>query len=289
MKLVIFTTCKPLIGDDKWRQEQAIKSWTLLKGMEIIIIIIGNDEGVKELCEKYNLIHEPHVRNIKNVPFLHDMLEIGVKYSEPDDYLLWTNSDMIYYQHMIENIIRFKYFRKVNTSIQNFALVGGRTDWHNPKILKDISYNLFISNLNINNKNTTDICQTNSSKYECSYHALCGIDYVIHSPTTFINKIDKQLVIAGTRHDMILVGTSISNNYYTCNITDTNPVIHQNHGYPKGYTHMNIVNDNHHRNNILNVLKYNNMRCNGIMKNISDAPYKTFFLNNIIHFTDLNI
>ena len=34
MKLVIFTTCKPFIGDDAWRQEQAIKSWTLLEGIE---------------------------------------------------------------------------------------------------------------------------------------------------------------------------------------------------------------------------------------------------------------
>ena len=47
-KLVIFTTCKKFLNDDKWRQEQAIKSWTLLKGIEIKIIIIGNDEGTKE-------------------------------------------------------------------------------------------------------------------------------------------------------------------------------------------------------------------------------------------------
>ena len=40
MKLIIFTTCKPFIGDDAWRQEQAIKSWTLLEGIEKKIIII---------------------------------------------------------------------------------------------------------------------------------------------------------------------------------------------------------------------------------------------------------
>ena len=38
MKLIMFTTCKPFIGDDSWRQEQAIKSWNLLKGIEIKII-----------------------------------------------------------------------------------------------------------------------------------------------------------------------------------------------------------------------------------------------------------
>jgi hypothetical protein len=46
MKLVIFTTCKPFIGDDSWRQEQAIKSWTLLTNIEVKIIIIGESEGV---------------------------------------------------------------------------------------------------------------------------------------------------------------------------------------------------------------------------------------------------
>jgi len=51
MKLIIFTTCKPFIGDDAWRQEQAIKSWTLLKNIEKKIIFrhldIGNSFQVR--------------------------------------------------------------------------------------------------------------------------------------------------------------------------------------------------------------------------------------------------
>ena len=62
MKLIIFTTCKPFIGDDEWRQAQAIKSWILLENIEKKIIIMGNDEGTKEICEKYNLIHEPNIK-----------------------------------------------------------------------------------------------------------------------------------------------------------------------------------------------------------------------------------
>ena len=69
MKIVIFTTCKPFEGDDAWRQEQAIKSWTLLEGMEKKIIVVGNDKGTKEICDKYNLIHEPQVRNISGIPY----------------------------------------------------------------------------------------------------------------------------------------------------------------------------------------------------------------------------
>jgi hypothetical protein len=275
MKVIIFTTCKPFEGDDAWRQEQAIKSWTLLEGMEKEIIVIGNDKGTKEICEKYNLIHEPNVRNLQRIPYLHAMLEIGASYAEKDDFLLWTNSDMIYFNDMIKNILAFKHIKE-QYKIQNYALIGGRIDWHNPKLLDDLSKEHFISNMNINSKGTINICQTNSSKYECSHHALCGIDYVIHSPTTFINNINKNLVIAGTRHDMILVGTALQNKFFTCNITQTNLVIHQNHGYKYGgHCATTLVRD---------VLIPNNQRLPGIMKEISNAPIRTGLINNKITF-----
>jgi hypothetical protein len=122
----------------------------------------------------------------------------------------------------------------------------------------------------MNSKKTVEIMQTNSSYHECSQHALCGIDYVIHSNTTYVNNIDKNLVIAGTRHDMILVGTSIMLNHYTCNITNTNLVIHQNHGYNKI--------------KLLHILKKNNLKCEGIQKNISDCNHNSKYdsNNNII-------
>ena len=270
MKLIIFTTCKPFEGDDAWRQEQAIKSWTLLQGMEKKIIVVGNEKVTKEICDKYDLIHEPEVKNLSGIPYLHSMLEIGAKHSEPDDYLLWTNSDMIYYDDMIINILSFDYIKKMN-NIKNFSLIGGRIDWHNPRILEDLSKKHFLSNLHLNERKTsrsiTEICQTESTFYECSQHALCGIDYVIHSPTTYIDKIDKNLVIAGTRHDMILVGTALSNGYFTCNITNTNLVVHQNHGYALGGHNSNELTKN--------VLIPNNQRCNGIMARIDQSPVFT--------------
>ena len=277
MKVIIFTPCKPFIGDDAWRQEQAIKSWTLLEGMDKIIIVIGNDKGTKEICKKYDLIHEPNVKNLYGIPYVHAMLEMGVKYADKNDYLLWTNSDMIYYDDMIKNILAFDKI-KIQQNLSNFSLIGGRMDWHNPKVLIDLSNEHFVSNIHLNKKNTVTICQTDSPHYECSNHALCGIDYVIHSPTTYINRIDNNLVIAGTRHDMILVGTAILNKFYTCNITNTNPVIHQNHVFKNQHYH-----DNQPKSHILinNNTKYGNRR---LMKSISDAQNRTIYdqQNNII-------
>ena len=270
MKLIIFTTCKPFVGDDYWRQEQAIKSWTLLENIEKKIIIIGNDKGTKRLCEKYNLIHEPNVRNLNGVPYLYEMFLIANKYAEDDDVMLWTNSDMIYYQDMIDNIYAFK---KQKPDETNYLLVGQRIDWINSKFLKNLSKSLFFDKINLNNKQTAKVDMLNSLYNECAMHAACGIDYVIHSKTTFLNKLDPNLVIAGTRHDMILVGIGIEHNYFTCDITKTCQVIHQNHDYY------------YEDSNLLRLRKINNNSCNGTQKSITDCKYKSQYnADNSIEF-----
>ena len=266
MKLIIFTTCKPFIGDDAWRQEQAIKSWTLLEGIEKKIIIIGNDKGTKEICEKYNLIHEPNIKTLDGVPYLYEMFIIANNYADDHDIMLWTNSDMIYFQDMINTIYSFK-INKPNE--KNFLLIGQRIDWHNPKILEKISKDEFFHKINFKNISSINVDKLDSLYNECSLHLPCGIDYVIHSKTTFLNNLDPNLVIAGTRHDMIMVGVGINKKYFTCDITLTCPVIHQNHGY---YNKDNTK------------LKYNNFKCWGKQYGIDQSPYKSIFSNNIIDF-----
>ena len=96
MKLIIFTTCKPFINDDAWRQEQAIKSWTMLEGMDKIIIVMGNDKGTKEICQKYNIIHEPEVKNLYGVPYLHAMFEIAIKYADKIHVDLTRNNNNLF-------------------------------------------------------------------------------------------------------------------------------------------------------------------------------------------------
>ena len=155
-------------------------------------------------------------------------------------------------------------------------MIGKRHDWFNPKILENLSKEHFLSNIFLNEKTTMRVTKTNSEKREIAEHPSTGIDYVIHSPTTFINKLNKELVIAGTMHDMILVGTSLKNNYFTCNISETNFCIHQNHS--KVENHNNRVNSK--------ILINNNHRFGNItlMRKISDAPFKTIKINDKIMF-----
>ena len=76
MKFIFVTTCKPFDEEYSWKQEQSIKSWMTLEGIEKKIIIVGNDDGVAEFTKKNNLIHHPNIKTFHNVPYIVDMLDI---------------------------------------------------------------------------------------------------------------------------------------------------------------------------------------------------------------------
>ena len=54
--VTIFSTPKPFTGLNKIIQWNAIKSWKNL-GEDYEIILLGNDKGVKEICDELDLIH----------------------------------------------------------------------------------------------------------------------------------------------------------------------------------------------------------------------------------------
>lgn len=266
-KLIIFTTCKPFIGDDKWRQEQAIKSWTEIN-MDKIIIIFGIDEGVEEICNKYNLVHIKDIKCVHGVPYVNDLFSISSDYANDDDILLWTNSDMIYFnEDIIKTINAFKKYKEEN-NIKNYMIVGQRHDWCNTKILDHFDKDKFIAN--------SEKCeQTNAIKYldhpkhKICIHKTCGIDYIFHNKEAYKNKINNKVVIAGALHDNLLVRVGLSNNYFTCDATASIFALHENHSYPI------------ERRDLVNKLKNNNRIHAGAQYSSIDASkYKTIIRNN---------
>lgn len=284
MKLIIFTTCKSFEGDDAWRQEQAIKSWTILEGIEKKILIMGTDKGSKEICEKYNITHVPDVECFEGIPIVHSMFEIAAKNAEDDDILLWTNSDMIFFQDIVFNLYLFSNtFKQQN--IKDYLLTGQRHDWFNPKILDMINVENFSKNSRLHPSTTTDIILTDSPHHEIGLHKSCGIDFIFHSKTTFVNKFDKKLVIAGTRHDMMLLGVAKEQKYFSCDLTNSLFVIHQNHGYgeAKSAEPNELAKINNERSNLLKKLSTNNQKgCRGTMMSIDETLFKTQYANNKI-------
>ena len=97
---------------------------------------------VLEKSQKYDLIHEPNIRTLDSVPYLYDMFLIANKYASDEDVMLWTNSDMLYFQDMISTILKFK-LDKPHGDSDNYLLIGQRHDWYNPKPLEQAEYNNF--------------------------------------------------------------------------------------------------------------------------------------------------
>ena len=214
--VIFFTTCKPFEGEDAWRQEQALKSWLALK-VNKKILVMGNDKGVKEICEKYDLIHIPEIRNLEGIPYVYSMYEKAWKYGSERDFFIWTNCDMIYFDDMIESIKDFK-IKRDNENIKDFILVGQRHDWYKPRVLDKFDKNEILE----------------KEKNHLKLHATTGIDYVIHNREIYKDIYPKDLVIAGMRHDMVMVGIAVQKGFYTFDMTNKIFALHQEHNKGNG-------------------------------------------------------
>jgi hypothetical protein len=58
--LTLFATAKPFRNHSAILQRNALQSWKSLRP-DIEIILFGDDEGAREICEEFNLRHEPQV------------------------------------------------------------------------------------------------------------------------------------------------------------------------------------------------------------------------------------
>jgi hypothetical protein len=81
-------------------QRNAIKSWTLLEDVEVILL--GDEIGIAEIAKEFNLNHFPNVKvNESGVPLISSMFEIARENSE-SELLCIINSDMILMSDFIE-------------------------------------------------------------------------------------------------------------------------------------------------------------------------------------------
>ena len=135
----------------------------------------------------------------------------------------------------------------------------------NPKILPNnlLNYNSFKNNINFNTKIDINVSKTESSKFECNMGSPCAADYAIFSKTTFINRYNKSLVIAGDGVDLKLIGCALLNNINTIDITTVNPCIHQNHGTTSQGS----------KSRKSKAIFNNNLACKEIMSSIEDTIY----------------
>lgn len=172
---ITFVCCpKPFLPQYKDIQNNAIVSWTKLKCVNKIIIC-GKDEGVKEYTENLktlvpeglDIIYHPNLNvNSNGTPLVDHLFKICSNNTEK--YVCYINADIILLSDFDKT---FQNYLKAYPDQKDFLLIGQRWDWYQPKAI-DFS-------------NGWEKRVTHTAKNNGSMHQITGIDYFIHTKTTF--------------------------------------------------------------------------------------------------------
>jgi hypothetical protein len=119
--VTIFSSPKPFQGHINVIQRNAIKSWTLLHP-DIEVIVFGDDEGAAEVCEEYNIRHEPVVRRSPSGAKYLDLIFAEAQRKASHPITCYVNADMILlsdFMKAVEQVARWR---------NRFLMVGRRTN-----------------------------------------------------------------------------------------------------------------------------------------------------------------
>ena len=132
MTVVIISTFKPFLDAFKIEQTNALKSWKKLR-CNPKIVIVGDDMGVKEICESENVINHPQVEKDKNgTPIVGDIFKQGWTYVNDDDICIFVNGDIILTNSLCDTLDRF-ISEYPNYKDLKYMITAVRFDWRNFK------------------------------------------------------------------------------------------------------------------------------------------------------------
>jgi hypothetical protein len=118
--ITFFSVPKAFKGHIGVIQTNAIESWLQLKPMPEIILL-GNDEGVAEAAQKYNLQHVPDLKYHPEwkAPLLDDI--IGTAKNKASNHnLCFIHTDIILFQDFLEA------FQRVSNRFEKYLMVSSR-------------------------------------------------------------------------------------------------------------------------------------------------------------------
>ena len=102
-------------------QRNAIKSWTLLPDVEVILL--GEETGLAEAAKELGVKHLPNVaRNANGTPLISSMFKLARENSN-SDLLCVINADMILMPDFVEAA------KQVKSQKSNFVLLSQRWDY----------------------------------------------------------------------------------------------------------------------------------------------------------------
>lgn len=116
-----FATGKSFVGHSGIIQRNALRSWKLLHP-DVEVILFGDDEGAREVCAEFGLVHHPLVeRHASGPKYLNFMFERAQKIAH-HDYLCYSNCDIVLMQDFYEA------FHKASAWRKKILMIGQRWD-----------------------------------------------------------------------------------------------------------------------------------------------------------------
>lgn len=201
--ITVFTSPRAMNGLFSVIQSNAFNNWkSLCPGVEIMIF--GNEEGIKEVCDKYGFLHIPFIPlNKEGLPYIKDLFRIANELAR-NNILMYSNADILFGKRFIEVID----FLKKQIS---FLAVGQRYD--------------------------VDVCSTivfdddweRDLKTRAILHAPTAKDYFIFTKNYFTDSFFRDFVIARPGWDDFFVHHSIMKNKNIIDLSKVLDVFHQNH------------------------------------------------------------
>ena len=216
--LTIFTSPKPFIDPHVVTiQRNAIRSWTEL-GDQGEVKMIGDEEGMAEICKEFNIRHIPEVKtNEKGTPYINSIFDQARSNSD-SPYLAYVNADIILLPNFLTST------KNVARQYEKFLLVGQRWDMD---ITQELDFNLgWQDRLEADRLENSKIYPPN------------GSDYFIYSRSILKNIPQFTVGRAGWDNWMIYHGAKAK--WPAIDATNDIHVIHQNHDYhhlPEGKPH----------------------------------------------------
>jgi hypothetical protein len=215
--LTLFSAPKPFTDPHiAMIQRNAIKSWTLLPDVEVILL--GEETGLAEAARELGVKHIPDVaRNVNGTPLISSMFQLARENSN-SDLLCIINADMILMPDFVEAVRRSRMLR------DKYVLLSQRWDY-------DITEP-------INFADGWESRLKESVRKQNQLHRPAGSDFFLFPKSCYIDIPDFTIGRAGWDNWMIYKARK--EGWAVIDCTPSIMIVHQNHDYghlPDGKPH----------------------------------------------------
>jgi len=215
--ITLFSAPKPFTNPHiAMIQRNAIKSWTLLPDVEVILL--GEEMGLAEAAKELGVKHIPHVeRNPNGVPLISSMFKLACENSN-SDLLCIINADMVLMSDFVENA------KQAVKLKDQFVLLSQRWDY-------DITLPIDFAE-GWQSRLREDVRKQNQ------LHRPAGSDFFLFPKSCYANIPNFSIGRAGWDNWMIYKARK--ENWAVIDCTPSVMIVHQNHDYahlPGGKPH----------------------------------------------------